>query len=273
MYSMPYVRMSLLKGKSPNYLRTLSEIVHRALVEAFDVPADDRFQIIHQHEPGELIFDPTYLGGPRSDDFVLITITAGKPRSTEVKKAFYRRVAELLEQSPGIRPEDVMIVINTTAGEDWSFSKGEIATPRAAWALPTESRANNPAELTIHRFGERLTRSPEGISTAPMQVEPLLDGSRDGENTAMRAMLDPGIITNWHTHPRGQLLYVLSGTGLVQRDGGPIITVHHGDSVWFAAGERHWHGAAPDDSFSYISIQAVQDGRAVDWLEPVETRP
>ena len=45
------------------------------------------------------------------------------------------------------------------------------------------------------------------------------------------------------------------------------------DNVHRALVERHWHGAAPDDSFSYISIQAVQDGRAVDWFEPVEMRP
>lgn len=270
---MPYVRMSLLKGKSPDYLRALSDNVHGALVETFDVPADDRFQVIHQHEPGELIFDPTYLGGPRSDGFVLIAITAGKPRAPEVKKAFYRRAVERLGQSPGIRPEDVMIVINTTSAEDWSFSRGEIASAGTAWALPTATGASNPERMTIRRSGERLTRSPAGVSTAPMQVEPLLDGSRDGENTAMRATLDPGTITNWHAHPRGQLLYVLSGTGLVQSEGGPTVTVRQGDSVWFAPGERHWHGAAPDDSFSYISIQAVQDGRAVDWFEPVEMRP
>ena len=270
---MPYIRMSLLRGKSPDYLRALSDNVHRALVETFDVPADDRFQIIHQHEPGELIFDPTYLGGPRSDDFVMIAITAGKPRSTEVKKALYKRVVERLRQSPGIRPEDVMIVITTTSAEDWSFSRGEAISDGSSWARPAMNGASNPERMTIHRSGERLTRSPAGVSTAPMQVEPLLDGSHDGENTAMRAMLDPGTITNWHTHPRGQLLYVLSGTGLVQADGGPIITVRQGDSVWFAPGERHWHGAAPDDGFSYISIQAVQDGRAVDWFESVETRP
>ncbi|MBM6581692.1 tautomerase family protein [Microvirga sp. BT689] len=98
---MPFVRMSLLKRKSPDYLRELSDNVHHALVESFDVPADDRFQVIHQHEPGERIFDPIYLGGPRSDDFVLIAITARKLRAAEVKKAFYKRVVERLGQSPG----------------------------------------------------------------------------------------------------------------------------------------------------------------------------
>jgi hypothetical protein len=91
-------RISLLKGKSPDYLRALSDGLHAAMVEAFNVPPTDRFQVIHQHEPNELIFDRDYEteGGPRSDDFVLIAITAGKPRGTEVKQAFYRRLVERL---------------------------------------------------------------------------------------------------------------------------------------------------------------------------------
>lgn len=135
---MPFVRISLLRGKPPHYLQALSESVHRALTETFEVPADDRFQAIHQHDPGELIFDRNYLGGPRSDDYVLIAITAGKLRSTEVKKTFYRRVVELLGQSPGVRPEDIMIIITTTSPDEWSFSRGAasmIEPPPSALAL------------------------------------------------------------------------------------------------------------------------------------------
>jgi phenylpyruvate tautomerase PptA (4-oxalocrotonate tautomerase family) len=121
---MPYARISLLKGKSPEYISRISENVHRALVETFDVPQKDRFQVIHQHEPGELVYDPDYLCGPRSDDYVLIAITAGRPRDTRTKQAFYRRLAELLGQSPGVRPEDVMVVITTTQADEWSFGNG-----------------------------------------------------------------------------------------------------------------------------------------------------
>lgn len=124
---MPFARISLLKGKSPAYLQALSDSLHRAFVDAFDVPARDRFQIIHQHEPGELVFDRHYLCGPRSDNFVLIAITAGKPRDTGVKQAFYRRLVASLADAPGLRPEDVMVVINTTGLDDWSFGGG-IAT-------------------------------------------------------------------------------------------------------------------------------------------------
>ncbi|WP_394779617.1 tautomerase family protein [Undibacterium sp.] len=124
---MPYARISLLKGKSPEYLQALSDGLHQALVESFDVPATDRFQIIHQHAPGELIFDRDYMGGPRSDDFVLIAITAGRLRSSTTKQAFYQRLTSLLVAAPGIRAEDVMIVITTTTMEDWSFSLGQAA--------------------------------------------------------------------------------------------------------------------------------------------------
>lgn len=121
---MPHVRISLLKGKSAAYLAALSDGVQRALVEAFDVPAADRFQVIEQCEPGELVFDRHYLGGPRSDDFVLVHVTAGRQRPDQAKRAFYLRLVEVLGMSPGIRPQDVMVVINVTASEDWSFSGG-----------------------------------------------------------------------------------------------------------------------------------------------------
>lgn len=65
------------------------------------------------------------------------------------------------------------------------------------------------------------------------------------------------------------MLYVLSGTGFVQRDGGPIEALRAGDCVWLPAGERHWHGASPNDTFSYLCVQAVENGAAVHWHEPV----
>ncbi|OWJ68625.1 tautomerase family protein [Inquilinus limosus] len=121
---MPLTRISLARGKPPEYLRVLSDSLHRALVDAFEVPPDDRFQVIHQHEPGELVFDRHYLGGPRSDDFVLFQVTAGRPRSTATKAAFYRCLVGHLAEAPGLRPEDVMVVISTTWLDDWSFAGG-----------------------------------------------------------------------------------------------------------------------------------------------------
>lgn len=121
---MPFCRISLRHGHSPSFLKALSDSLHQALVETFEVPAEDRFQVIHQHASEELVFDPHYLCGPRSSDFILIAITAGRRRSPGAKQAFYRRLAELLALSPGIRPQDVMVVISTTEAEDWSFGNG-----------------------------------------------------------------------------------------------------------------------------------------------------
>ncbi len=122
---MPFARISLLEGKSPEYLTALTDSLHQAMVEAFNVPIDDRFQAIHQHRPGELIFDRNYFGGPRSDDFVVFSITIGRPRDTVTKKAFYKRLVGLLAEAPGIRPEDIMIIISTSSRDEWSFSNGE----------------------------------------------------------------------------------------------------------------------------------------------------
>ena len=121
---MPMSRLSLLRGKSADYLQAVQAGLHRALVEAFEVPEADRFQVLEQLDPGALVFDRDYLGGPRSDDFVLITVTAGRPRSTETKQRFFRQVVDNLSDNPGVRPQDVMIVITTTGTDDWSFSDG-----------------------------------------------------------------------------------------------------------------------------------------------------
>ncbi|MBK5540831.1 tautomerase family protein [Pseudomonas sp. TH05] len=121
---MPFARISLHRGKSRDYLQRLSEGVHQALVEAFEVPPDDCFQVIHQHEAGELIFNAHYLGGPRTDDYLLIVITAGRPRTGDTKRRFYRALVERLEQSLGLDPEDVMVVISSTEAQDWSFAGG-----------------------------------------------------------------------------------------------------------------------------------------------------
>jgi quercetin dioxygenase-like cupin family protein len=84
------------------------------------------------------------------------------------------------------------------------------------------------------------------------------------------ATFGPGVVSHWHSHPLGQILLVISGVGQVQREGGVVTEVRAGDCIWFAPGERHWHGAAPGSVFSYVSIQTVDQGTAVYWLGPVE---
>ncbi|SMB83187.1 tautomerase family protein [Deinococcus hopiensis] len=121
---MPFVRLSLLQGKSPAYLKQLADSVHEALVEAFEVPPDDRFQVIHQHMESEFYFDAQYLGIQRSRNQVFIGITAGRARSTTTKTSFYRCLTQKLSDSLGLRPEDVMVTITMNTAEDWSFGCG-----------------------------------------------------------------------------------------------------------------------------------------------------
>ena len=102
----------------------IADGVHQALQETYNVPEGDRFQIIHQLEPGSLFYDPEYLGIHRSDGIVIIHIVAGKWRDTETKKAFYKRATELLAEKPGLRPEDVQIILSPNERDDWSFGNG-----------------------------------------------------------------------------------------------------------------------------------------------------
>lgn len=121
---MPFVRISLRRGRSKEFLEALSAGVHKAMTEAFEVPEDDLFHAIHQHEEHELIFDRHYLAGPRSENWVAINIVAGRPRSGETKRRFYKRLTECLGDSPGVAPPDVMVFISATQPEDWSLGNG-----------------------------------------------------------------------------------------------------------------------------------------------------
>jgi phenylpyruvate tautomerase PptA (4-oxalocrotonate tautomerase family) len=122
---MPLVRISLIEGKTKDYKYALADGVHRALVEALEIPAQDRFQVLTEHRPGGLIYDPSYLGIERSDDIVLVQITLSTGRKPGQKKKLFRRMAEILQEKPGLRPQDLMINLVEVAWENWSFGNGE----------------------------------------------------------------------------------------------------------------------------------------------------
>ena len=121
---MPLVRIDLPRGKSSEYRRTLGDVVYEAMIQTINVPANDRFQIITEHPPEELIIDRTYLGIERSADCVLIQVTLNEGRSTELKKAFYRAIADGLNQRLGLRKQDVFINLVEVKKENWSFGNG-----------------------------------------------------------------------------------------------------------------------------------------------------
>jgi phenylpyruvate tautomerase PptA (4-oxalocrotonate tautomerase family) len=121
---MPLVRIDLVRGKSPDYRRTLGDIVYKALLDVINVPENDKFQIITEHAPEEINVAESYLGNRYSGDIVLIQVTLSAGRSIEIKKAFYRRVVDDIHDQLKMRREDVVINLVEVGRENWSFGGG-----------------------------------------------------------------------------------------------------------------------------------------------------
>lgn len=122
---MPLVRIDLREGTSPDYRRALGDGVQRAMIEALAIPPDDRFQVITEHPPDGLIYDRTYLGFQRSDKTVFVQITMSAGRKPQQKRKLFQRMAEILAESPGLKPQDLLINLVEVAWENWSFGNGE----------------------------------------------------------------------------------------------------------------------------------------------------
>jgi 4-oxalocrotonate tautomerase len=121
---MPLVRISLMQGKSIEFRRKLGEIVYQSMVDVINVPMKDKFQVITEHDETSLIFDREYLDIQRTNGFVLIQITLSEGRSVELKKAFYKRLAERLHNELEIRMEDIFVNLVEVKKENWSFGNG-----------------------------------------------------------------------------------------------------------------------------------------------------
>ncbi|MEA2841095.1 MAG: hypothetical protein QOF41_2425 [Methylobacteriaceae bacterium] len=121
---MPLVRISLRSGKYASYRKAVAEGVYTALRETFNVPEEDRFITVSEHDEDDFIFSRTYVGIERSDDLVILQITVSNTRTVEQKKALFARIAEKLAQSPGLRREDVFINLVEVVKENWSFGNG-----------------------------------------------------------------------------------------------------------------------------------------------------
>jgi 4-oxalocrotonate tautomerase len=122
---MPLVRISLLQGTTPEYRKAIGDGVHRAMVEALAVPPDDKFQVITEYTPGTLVYDPQYLGVQRSDRVVFVQITLSSGRKPMQKRKLYKRMAEILQESPGLKPADLLVNLVEVVWENWSFGNGE----------------------------------------------------------------------------------------------------------------------------------------------------
>ncbi|MGI8526119.1 MAG: tautomerase family protein [Pseudolabrys sp.] len=121
---MPLVRIDLRRGPSAGYKKAIVDGVYQAMRETFNVPDEDRFMVLNEHEPDGLLFSKTYMNIPRTDGFVLIQLTINNTRSRAQKQALFARIVALLREYPGVREEDVMINLVPVTTEDWSFGNG-----------------------------------------------------------------------------------------------------------------------------------------------------
>jgi phenylpyruvate tautomerase PptA (4-oxalocrotonate tautomerase family) len=122
---MPLVRIDLIEGTSPDERIAIGAAVHQAMTETIDVPADDVFQVITEHDRAGLRYDPHYLGVERDDGVLFIHVTMRGGRTLAQKRALYRRITELLDARAGVRPGNVLVVLAGNGLEDWSFGDGE----------------------------------------------------------------------------------------------------------------------------------------------------
>jgi 4-oxalocrotonate tautomerase len=122
---MPLVRIDLAAGKSENYRRAIGDVIYESMLTTINVPVDDRFQIITEHAPSNLIINPVYLGIQRSPDCIVVQITLNEGRTVDQKRALYKAIADGLHQRIGLRREDLFINLVEVRKENWSFGNGE----------------------------------------------------------------------------------------------------------------------------------------------------
>ncbi|MGB9145041.1 MAG: cupin domain-containing protein [Acidobacteriaceae bacterium] len=124
--------------------------------------------------------------------------------------------------------------------------------------------------MEIRKSGSQPSaKGPEDWFTGTVRIDPLFDRTEPARVSGASVTFEPGARTAWHTHPVGQTLLVTAGFGLVQTEGEPVQPVRPGDVVWFAPGEKHWHGAGPATAMTHIAIQEKHEGKVVDWMEKV----
>lgn len=121
---MPLVRITLRRGRTPEFLRDASNAIHDALVATANVPADDRFHIMEEVEHDHLVAHPSYGGVERSEGLIVVQITLNAGRTVEVKRALYAEIAKRLQESVDVRPDDVLVSLVEVTKENWSFGGG-----------------------------------------------------------------------------------------------------------------------------------------------------
>ena len=124
--------------------------------------------------------------------------------------------------------------------------------------------------MEIKRVGSQASnKGPADWFTGAVRIDQPFQGTEPARVSGATVTFEPGARTAWHTHPLGQTLIVIAGCGWAQREGGPVEEIRPGDVVWFAPGEKHWHGATRTTGMTHIAIQERSGGKVVDWMEQV----
>ena len=124
--------------------------------------------------------------------------------------------------------------------------------------------------MDIKRSGSQPSgKGPAEYFTGAVRIDPLFEAPDPARAVGASVTFEPGARTAWHSHPLGQTLIVTTGSGRVQRWGGPIEEIRPGDVIWFEPAEKHWHGATPTTAMTHIAIQEQLDGKTADWMEKV----
>lgn len=124
--------------------------------------------------------------------------------------------------------------------------------------------------MKIDLAGSRPTRrAPSEHFSGTVWQDPIIQAEAPARIVAARVTFEPGARTNWHIHPLGQTLYVLSGIGRFQTKGGPVHEIRPGDVIWIPPNEKHWHGGSPTNGMTHIAMQESLEGNYSTWMEPV----
>ena len=124
--------------------------------------------------------------------------------------------------------------------------------------------------MEMKRSGSQASgKGPSEYFTGTVRIDPLFSPPAPARVVAASVTFEPGARTAWHTHPLGQHLIVTAGCGRAQCWGGPVEEIRPGDVIWFAPGEKHWHGASATTAMTHIAIQEHLDGKTADWMEQV----
>ncbi len=124
--------------------------------------------------------------------------------------------------------------------------------------------------MHIQRSGEKPSvKGPSDWFTGTVRIDPMFDQAEPARVSGASVTFEPGARTAWHTHPLGQTLIITAGCGWVRREGGPREEVRPGDVIWFAPGEKHWHGATATTAMTHIAVQEKFNGSSVNWMEKV----